>query len=154
MPSFTIPAVDVHVFRRDGVQLLYLMLRAAPGLPLAGLWQVLTGEIHAGETALAAALRALHEHIGLDPIGAWAPDYVHTHFDPVLDSIIVNPVLAFELETGKLTLSPRFDASRWITYDQSLDLLRLSGHRDSLRYIHEDIALKHDRGAPFRVRID
>jgi len=153
MSSLAIPSVDTHVFRRDGVQLLYLVLHAAPDAPWGGLWQVLTGEIGDGETALAAALRALRGHTGLEPLCAWALDHTHTCYDAVTDRIFCSPVLAFEVDAGTLALSPRYDAARWITYDQALDLLRFSGHRDSLRHIHDDIALKHDRGAPFRVRL-
>lgn len=153
MVTLTIPYVDVFVFRRDGVQLLYLMLRGAPDSRYANLWRVLTGDIRPDETALTSALRALFDHTGLHPIAGWAPDFTHSYYDPLDDQLKCCPVLAFEVEPGQLTLSTQYDASRWITYEQSLDLLRLSGHRDGLRHIHEDIALKHDRGAPFRVRM-
>lgn len=153
MATYSIPSVDVIVFRREGVQLLYLMLHGGPDNRLPGLWQVLSADIRVDETAYAAALRGLREDIGLEPISAFAPDFVRTAFDVVTDRMTLHPVFAFEVESGKLTRSAGYDASRWITFEQSIDLLRLSGHRDGLRHIHEDIALKHDRGAPFRVRL-
>jgi hypothetical protein len=153
MATYSIPTVDIFVFRREGVQLLYLMLHGAPESRLPGLWQVLSAEIRMDETAFAAALRGLREGVGLEPVSAFAPDVVRSAFDPLTDRVTLHPVFAFEVESGTLTRSTGYDASRWITFEQSIDLLRLSGHRDGLRHIHEDIALKHDRGAPFRVHL-
>src|ERR1043165_3075717 len=83
-PRLRTDIVDVYLARRveDGFEFLQLRRREAP---LAGTWQPVMGHIEERETALAAAVRELHEECALrrdDPrlLGLWALEQVHPYF--------------------------------------------------------------------------
>ena len=62
MPIVLSTMVEVCVFRFSADHPEYLLLKRAPEEPLyPNIWQMVTGSVEAGETAVVAALRELEE---------------------------------------------------------------------------------------------
>ncbi|HEY3376678.1 MAG TPA: NUDIX pyrophosphatase [Armatimonadota bacterium] len=155
MSSINTALVDVHVFCRESGRTLYLLLHRAPEKRYAGLWRMVAGKVEAGERPLHAALRELTEETGLTAQAVWSLDYLHTYYDPQQDTCNLIPVFAVEVAScQQLTLSEEHDASRWIMYEQAMEILRWPGQREGLRRTHEDIVTALDRGAAFSVALD
>ncbi|MEI7832727.1 MAG: hypothetical protein WCJ56_05985 [bacterium] len=112
---------------------------------------MLTGTVPEDELPVNAALQTLVEMTAMSPIAIWALDYVHSYYNPRTDTIHLNPVFAIEVSNDKLTLGAGYNASRWITAEQAMGLLRWPGHREGLRRATEDIVFAADRGKAFRI---
>ena len=90
-------AVAVYVYRRmPGVEFLQVRRSAATG-EYQGSWQTVYGGVHAGETAMAAAVRELKEETGLVPVAMWQVEYLETFYFMVKDYVLLMPVFAVEV---------------------------------------------------------
>ena len=144
-------SVDVIVYCRESIPSLFLLLQREGDTRRAGLWHLLTGNISAGEHPLRAACRTVREQTGLEALDCWAIDYVHTCYDPTEDRMNFIPVFLIEVASTKLAVALEPNASRWIRYDQALEMLRCPCHREELRRAQEDVVTSHDRGVNFRI---
>ena len=143
--------IEIQVFHRRTSHPLFLMLRYSENGNYAGNWTVLTGSVPEDELPVNAALQTLVEMTALSPIAIWALDYIHSYYDPIMDTIHFNPIFAIEVSNDKLTLDAEYNASRWITAEQAMGLLRWPGHREGLRRAAEDVVFAADRGKAFRI---
>ena len=111
--------IDVYVFRRTthGIDFLQLF-RAQP--PLNETWQPVMGHIEPGESAVACALRELHEELALSRnnpafLNLWALQEVHPYFLASSDSIMLSPRFAAEVTpTWTPTLNEEHTGHRWV----------------------------------------
>lgn len=137
MPEIRCTHVEVYLFRRRARRVEFLALRRAPGRPLGGVWQPVTGKIARGETALDAARREVLEETGLAPSAWWCLETMTTFFDVASDSIRLLPLFAAELgPRDTVRLSREHDAMRfasaravaklylWDTQRRGLDAVR------------------------------
>ena len=151
MPNFSLSRVEVHVFRRISGRISYLALHYAEGQN-AGAWGILDGELREGESSEQAVVRVLREGTGASPLGLWAVDFVRTHYDPRSACLYFIPTFAVEMaEEVTLQLAPAYEKSRWIAFEQALEIMRLHSHREGLKYVQSDIVAAPDRGALFRL---
>lgn len=117
MPSLKQTHVEVYVFRRRRPRRIeFLCLRRAPGRPLAGVWQPVTGSRRPRERALVAALREVREETGITPRRMWALESVSVYFDAAADAVCLLPLFAAEIDaSARVQLSREHDASRFLT---------------------------------------
>ena len=101
-----------------------LLLRRAPGRPLPGLWQCVTGRIEPGERVAIVALRELGEETGIsgDAIEAFYDmDLVSQFHWPDADGLLSEVVFAVRVRPGtEAILSHEHDASRWVDPDEAI----------------------------------
>jgi len=154
MTTIEASAVDVYVFFRKAGRPLYLLLHRAIGKRYAGLWRIVAGKIEPGERPVITAVREMVEETGLRPIHIWSLDYLHTFYDTVDDRVNLIPSFVIEVQSMDIVLSDEHDDSRWVTFEQALELLRWPGQREGLHRAHEDITTSPDRGAPFSVTVN
>ena len=110
MIPVTCRQIEVHLFRRRARRVEFLLIRRAPSLSLAGVWQPVTGGIKKGEAAYRAAAREVLEETGLTPIRWWALEHLTAFYEPARDAIAVVPVFAAEvLWTDPVHLSEEHD---------------------------------------------
>lgn len=137
MPELVTHLVDVHVFRRRAA-VEFLMLRRAPTVRLGGSWQIVHGKIRAGETAIAASLRELHEETALRPLAFWQLECLNTFFIAGSDQLFLCPVFVAEVSAdAQVILNHEHDAFRWADPEATCAALMWPGERAALREIQE-----------------
>ncbi len=131
-----ISGVTVYPCRmRDG-QGEFLVLRRAADESFPGLWQPVTGGIHAGETAVEAAVRELAEETGLRPGSLYSANLLQSFYDPPTDGILTLPVfVAFVRADQPVRLSAEHDAHQWIEPDQADERFAFQQQADCLAEI-------------------
>lgn len=151
MPSYTSSSIEVFVFRREAGRPQYLLLRAAAEEFGAGSWWQLVAEIGEGETAAACAVRTTREGTGQPVQTLWALDHMHTWYDAAGDTIHLTPVFLAEISEKSIRTTVQYAESRWVTYEQAMDMLLQPGHRLGLTRAHEDVGIALDRGSLYRI---
>lgn len=131
----------------------FLLLRRRVDSNLGGTWHGIHGRVASGETALAAARRAVAAQTGIRPVAAYSADFINQFFDPRSDTIILAPVFAFDAgPRGSVTLDEEFDDYAWCDRDEATDRLVFSGQRWAIRHI--DDLLGSPNAEPDLYRID
>lgn len=141
MPHIVSDIVEVVVFRfaRTGPEFL-LLRRAADEQVFPGIWQVLTGTVNEGETALAAARREVEEETGLKPSRFWIVPYVGTFYEPHADAIHHCPFFAAQVgPSNEPALSPEHQAHRWLPLGEATAMLVWPSQRAGLSIANQSI---------------
>lgn len=148
MPRIVSRIVEVVVFRFARMGPEFLMLRRAADDPLyPGIWQVVTGTVHEGETGLAAARRELQEETRLEPGRLWVVPYVGTFYDPRADELHQCPFFAVQVGPGdEPVLSAEHQEYRWLPMADAASLLLWPSQRDGLR-ITEQLIIRGETAA-------
>jgi dihydroneopterin triphosphate diphosphatase len=116
MPKIVSHFVEIYVFRRRGRGFQVLCLRRAPGIPLPGVWQPVTGKRRRGERALLAAAREVREETGIEPIRWWGLETLSFWFESANERFVALPLYAAEVDArAEVVLSREHDAYRWLS---------------------------------------
>lgn len=136
--------IQAYVYRRSSAgELEYLLLKRASDERLyPGMWQMVTGRIEHGETALQTARREIEEETGCAfPLLTVVPYVASFYFAPD-DSIHHVPVFAAEAEVSDhVRLSAEHEEFAWLTYEEAWRRLVFPGHREGLRILRDYILL-------------
>ncbi len=143
MTSFISPhCISAYIVRQTSTGPLYLLIRRC-GKYLPGTWQMVTGGILDGETAVQAAIREIHEETGLTPIQLYSADAVETFYMPSLDKITFVPVFIAFVKEMDVKLSPsEHDAYEWLTFEEAKKRLVWSEQQRVITQIHETCVLQ------------
>ncbi len=140
MSILSVDMVQVHVYRRGGTgEVEYLLLqRAADEELYPSLWQMVTGHIEAGETAVAAAKREVMEETGVVAASVAVVPYVASFYFEPDDSIHHVPVFAVEVSADTaIRLSTEHADLAWLRYEDAMRRLVFPGHREGLRILRD-----------------
>jgi 8-oxo-dGTP pyrophosphatase MutT (NUDIX family) len=142
MPEVRSTMVEAVLFRRTAGNPEYLLLRrAAHETVYPGMWQIITGTLDQGETALAGAGREIGEETGIRPIRFWVVPHISSFYDHRHDRISLIPVFAAEVSAKTdPTLSDEHDAWIWLPFAEARDRLVWPSQREGLRVVNEFIA--------------
>jgi 8-oxo-dGTP pyrophosphatase MutT (NUDIX family) len=134
--------VEVCIFRVDGAEPGYLLLkRSADEKLYPGMWQLVTGTIQSGETAMDAARREVAEETDLAIRKFWVVPFVNSFYAATEDAVYMSPFFAAEVGAGsEPVLSHEHERHLWCTYDGAEKTLVWPGQREALRIVHEYIA--------------
>lgn len=148
MPEIKSTFVQTHVVREGPHGTEYLVLKRADNeTRYPGLWQVVTGGIESGESAIDAARRELQEETGLEAQQLFAAPIVASFFDARRDVIHLVPVFAALVpRDAQPRLSEEHQEFRWLTYDQAMEILVFPSHHDGTRIVHDYILQGNHRG--------
>lgn len=151
MPTLITSQLDVYIFYREAGRPSYLLLRDSEGTQ-AGLWRQVSGEVAAGETAAACAVRLVQQTVGQPAVALWALDLARLHYEAGADGLVIAPVFLVEVTGAHVAAQPRLE-SRWVRYEQALDMLPRSCQREAITRAHEDVGIALDRGQLYRLAI-
>jgi 8-oxo-dGTP pyrophosphatase MutT (NUDIX family) len=134
MTSIAADFIQVHLVKRDPVYgFLYLALqRSSDDKVYPGYWQVITGCIEKGETAVQAAVREVIEETGIHIGRLDVLPYVASFYHRDKDAIEMIPVFYLMLDDDAVvTLSHEHQEYVWLDYEKMLELLPIEGHRSA-----------------------
>lgn len=142
MPKIASNMVDAYLFRRARGRTHYLLLRRHSDSGFGANWQSIHARIEPSETAVSASLRAIRTILGVKPTAGYTADYINQFYDATTDSIILAPVLAFELSpTAEIILDPEFADVAWCDREEATGRLLYSGQRWAIRHIEDVVIL-------------
>lgn len=142
MPEVVSDIIEVCVFRRRGSECEVLLLRRAPDETLyPGVWQIVTGSIDRGESAVDAARRELAEETGLLPVRFWTVPWVSSFYEPARDLLHVMAFFAAEAAPDtEVRLSAEHDRAAWLPFQEASARLVWPAQRQGLEVVRHYIA--------------
>jgi dihydroneopterin triphosphate diphosphatase len=131
------------------------MLRRAENDSLyPGIWQWITGAIAEGEKSQDAALREFREETGLIGERLWSVPHLIMFYDPVHDSVHLNPLFAVQAENGKEPkLSHEHQEFGWMSYVEARRRLVWPGQREGLDMVNSFIVAGEEGAGLLEVSI-
>jgi dATP pyrophosphohydrolase len=141
MPTLVSQIVEVVVFRFVGDRPEYLLLRRAREEKVyPGMWQIVTGKIREGETAVRAARREVLEETRISPLRFWVLPHTGTFYDPGKDAMHVSPFFVAQVpDDVEPMLSAEHAEYRWLSVTEAMRLLVWPGQREGVMVAHEYI---------------
>jgi 8-oxo-dGTP pyrophosphatase MutT (NUDIX family) len=141
MPQIICNIIEVCIFSLENNEPRYLMLRRSLSENVyPDLWQIVTGSIEKGETALQGALRELKEETGYVPQKFWIVPHVNTFFSVRHDTL--NHTVIFAAQVPPKTdpvLSDEHYQFGWYPIDRAKELCVWPGQVQALDIVHEFI---------------
>lgn len=152
MPGISSDIVDAYLFRRNRGHAEYLLLRRRSDSQLGGTWHAVHGRIDDGESSVDAARRAVRMQTGLEELAAYSADYINQFFDHLTDTIVLAPVLAFEVIVGRpIALAAEFDDYAWCDREEATGRLAFASQRWAVRHIEDIIAQPSADSEMYRI---
>ena len=126
MPEVRSMIVEAVVFRMAAGGPEYLLLRRGANETIyPGMWQIITGTLEQGETALAGAGREIMEETGIRPVRFWVVPHISSFYDHRHDRISLIPFFAAEVAAeADPALSDEHDAWIWLSFPAARDRRR------------------------------
>lgn len=141
MPNIVCSIIEVCIFTFDNKEPRYLMLRRAKDEPMyPDAWQIVTGSIEQGETALQGALREMKEETGYGPQRFWIVPHMNTFYSVRQD--VVHHTVVFAAQVPPKTdpvLSAEHYQFGWYTVDQAKAMCVWPGQITALQIVHDFI---------------
>lgn len=141
MPNIVCHIIEACLFSFDNKGPLYLMLRRSknePAYPDA--WQIVTGSIEKGETAVQGALREVKEETGFSPQRFWVVPHMNTFYSVRNDT--VNHTVVFAMQVPPRTdpvLSDEHYEFGWFPIETAKSMCVWPGQMQALQIIHDFI---------------
>lgn len=111
------------------------------------IWQVITGTIEKGETAIQTAIRELKEETGLAPIKMWALPMLAQFYERYSDTVQFSPTFCVLVNTKDVIISNEHIAYKWLNNQDCSDILTLPSHIQGTillkEYLKNTDELKH-----------
>ncbi len=141
MPVIQSSIVEVCAFSFVKNAPHYLMLRRSQSENVyPDIWQIVSGSIEEGETALGASLRELKEETGFTPLRYWNVPYMNTFLDAAKDIVHISAVFAAQVSPdAQPRLSEEHYQFEWCGIERATQLLVWPGQVRAIHIIHEYI---------------
>jgi dATP pyrophosphohydrolase len=142
MTSVVCQVVEICLFRFSNNRPEYLLLKRSANDDLyPGIWQLITGSIRRGETALQAAFREFREETGLEEEFFWTVPCTISFFDQKNDVMHVSPLFAAQVKGDAVpSLSHEHAEFLWLPYEEAMNRLVWPGQRQGLDTVQRYIA--------------
>lgn len=145
MPKVVCNIIEVCIFSFENKEPLYLLLKRSKSEKLyPDAWQVVTGSIEPGESALQGALRELKEETGYHPQKFWITPHVNTFFSVPNDTL--NHTVIFAAQVAAKTdpeLSQEHYQFGWYPIEKAKALCVWPGQIQALEIVHRFIVSGH-----------
>ena len=105
-------------------------------------WQSIAGGVEEGETLVEAAKREAWEEGGISRDAEFLDLHVKSSY-PVGDMIVDQSAFAVRLDTRKITLSEEHSEVRWLSFEETLALLKFDDYRTALKALNARLELEN-----------
>jgi dihydroneopterin triphosphate diphosphatase len=141
MPAIQCKIVEVGIFSFDESHPLYLLLkRSGDDALYPHTWQIVTGAIEEGETALVASLRELQEETGFVPQKYWVVPHMNTFLDPIKDVVHMTAVFLAQVPPRSVPLlSSEHSEFQWCSLQRTKEQLVWPGQIQAIEIIDQYI---------------
>lgn len=130
--------IEAHIFRIKKNKIEFLLLKRAENEIYPGLWQMVSGTIHEGETAYQTALREIYEETNLKAEKLWVVPNINSFYSPEKNYISLLPVFAVKVKAGsRVMISDEHTEFKWVTRVKAKKMLAWVGQRKSVDIICE-----------------
>lgn len=130
--------IEAHLFRIRRNRIEFLLLKRSEDEIYPLLWQMVSGSIHKGETAVQTALREIKEETDLVPQKFWVVPNINSFYSLEKNHISVLPVFAGKISSSsRVKLSNEHTEYIWTTKEKAKKLLAWAGQRRSVDIISE-----------------
>lgn len=141
--------IEAHIFRIKKDKIEFLLLKRSENEIYPGLWQMVSGTIHDGETAYQAALREILEETNLNPKKLWVVPNINSFYSPEKNHISFLPVFAAQVKyNSKVILSDEHTKFIWCTKEKAKKMLAWVGQRKCVDII-TDYFIKNENFLKF-----
>lgn len=128
--------IEAHIFRKTDIGIEFLLLKRGDEEIYPGLWQMVTGKIHAGEKAYEAALREIKEETGFIPKKMWVAPNVNTFYSHEKNIMVLLPVFAALVENDiEAVICDEHSECKWLSPEEAKKILAWPGQRKSVDII-------------------
>ena len=130
--------IEAQVFRINKGELEFLLLKRSEEEIYPGLWQMVSGSIHEGETAYKTALREVAEETNLKSTKIWVVPNVNSFYSPEKNYISLLPVFAVKVNpNSKVRISDEHIEYKWVRKEKAKKMLAWVGQRKSVDIISD-----------------
>lgn len=130
--------IEAHIFRENGDDLEFLLLKRSANVIYPGIWQMVTGSVDKNEKAFETALREIKEETSLKPEKFWVVPQVNSFYLPDADYVCLVPVFAALVKSGsEAAISNEHDEFKWVSRNEAKKLLAWKGQREALDTIYD-----------------
>jgi dihydroneopterin triphosphate diphosphatase len=131
------PCITAYVIHLSGNGPRYLLIRRSCGGYLNGTWQMVTGGIMEGETAIQTAFREIEEETGCTPTKLYSADAVETFYLHAQNKIVLVPVFVAFTDSMNVTLCPEeHNAYEWLPFEEAQQRLVWAEQKRIIAHIH------------------
>ena len=129
-------AIDCHIVKSIENELLYLLLKRAPGELYPDIWQCVTGKIKPNEKAFQTAIREVKEETGLSSTHLWTLEHVNLFFEGKQDRMNLIPVFGMQVGNEDVILSKEHSRFKWCSFEEAVSLLLWAQQKKGLETFH------------------
>ncbi|MEW6654620.1 MAG: NUDIX pyrophosphatase [Bacteroidota bacterium] len=130
--------IEAHVFRFNGNQLEFLLMKRSDKEKYPRIWQMVTGTVDENEKAFQTALREIKEETGLTPEKLWIVPQMNSFYSHEKDELCFVPVFAALVkEKIEAFISSEHSELLWLDKENAKKLLAWKGQRSSVDAIYE-----------------
>ncbi len=130
MPKIKSNLVEVHIFRIVKKDIEFLLLKRAKHDSYPNLWQMVSGSINVGETAVQAGVREIKEETGLIAEKIFVVPLVNSIFLPDKDEIVLVPVLGCIVsKNSEVSISNDHSDFKWVNLKKARKMLAWPGQK-------------------------
>lgn len=131
-----------------------MLLKRSPDQYFPDVWQMVSGKIKEGESAVQSSLREIQEETGLKPEKFWIVPNINSFYTPDPESINLVPVFAVQVDALKeVKLSSEHIEYKWLSADEVKSMLAWAGQIRSVDIIVDYITQRKSFWAMSEVDI-
>lgn len=135
-PKIKSNLVEVHIFRVVKNDIEFLLLKRAKHDSYPNIWQMVSGQIRKGESAVQAGMREVLEETGLIAEKLFVVPLVNSIFLPEKDEIIIVPVLSCVVSKKlKVIISAEHSEFKWVNLKLAKRMLAWPGQKKAAKLI-------------------
>jgi dATP pyrophosphohydrolase len=148
--------VQVHIATKskDSDEYSFLLLKRSDNVKVyPSIWQVITGTVESGETAIQTVIREVKEETGLNPMKMWIVPYISMFFDYKNNEVNAVPVFGILTNCEDIVrLSEEHQSFKWVSFDECLKILPIPQQAEALKVFKEKI-LEKQNDSLFQIQV-